>query len=119
MTELTSREILDAIRRGLAASARQFEQAGPDPTELQERTDAARAARNPVRTMADFTSREILDAIDRGLEASARQFEKERPDQKDRPVIPNAHLVPEPPPDETLQPAPDKVLERASKDERG
>jgi hypothetical protein len=64
---MTSREILDAIRRGLEESARPFGQSQPQPAPLPP-------TRRPIRSMEQMTSREILDAIHRGLQDTARQF---------------------------------------------
>jgi DNA-binding FadR family transcriptional regulator len=62
---MTSRQILDAIRRGLEESARQF---------ADERLASLPQPKRPARSIGQMTPREILDAIREGLEETARQF---------------------------------------------
>jgi hypothetical protein len=65
--DMTPREILDAIRRGVEESARPFSGNAPQPESLLQVT-------RPPRSIEQMTPREILDAIHRGLEETARQF---------------------------------------------
>jgi hypothetical protein len=68
---MSSREVLDAIRRGVEESARRAAEhelkhaAGPL---LQEQ---------PARRIGEMTAREILEAIDRGLEETSRRLFKD------------------------------------------
>ena len=112
MTDLTPEEILDAVDRGLREAWRQFDNGRQDQKHRLEQSNV-HVLPPRLHTVSNLTSREILDAIDRGLKAAARQF-----DQRDGPDEQRAHLVPEPPRDETLQPPPDNAVALTLSDQR-
>ena len=64
---MSSREILDAIRRGVEESARRAAE--------RERKHRLPPQEQAARPIGEMTAREVLEAIDRGLEeASLRLF---------------------------------------------
>ena len=69
--EMSSREILDAIRKGLEESARRAAEHKP------ERAAGPPPRGQPARSIGEMTAREILEAIDRGLEEVSRRLAKD------------------------------------------
>lgn len=72
MKEMSSREILDAIRRGLEESARRAAAHKP------ERMAGPPPPGQPARSIGEMTAREIVEAIDRGLEETSRRLAKDQ-----------------------------------------
>jgi hypothetical protein len=66
MTEMTPRQILDAIDRALARAAHE---ANARP---RQRVASPRQAAQPAKPTAQMTPRELLDAMDRALKTAAR-----------------------------------------------
>jgi len=75
--EMSSREILDAIRRGVEESARRVAERKPE--------HAARPPLpvQPARSIGEMTPREILEAIDRGLEETSLRFVRDHAEHPD------------------------------------
>jgi hypothetical protein len=69
--EMSPREILDAIRKGLEESARVAAEHKP------ERAAGPPQRGQPARSIDEMTAREILEAIDRGLDETSRRFAKD------------------------------------------
>jgi DNA-binding FadR family transcriptional regulator len=69
--EMSSREILDAIRRGVEESARRAAERKP------EHTAGPPPRGQPARSISEMTAQEILEAIDRGLEETSRRIVKD------------------------------------------
>jgi hypothetical protein len=70
--EMSSREILDAIRKGVEESARRVAE------QKSKHAAGAPLSGQPVRSIGEMTPREILDAIDKALEETARRFTDRR-----------------------------------------
>jgi hypothetical protein len=66
--EMSSREILDAIRRGVEESARLVAEHKP------QHAIRPPLSEQPARSIGEMTPREILEAIDRGLEETSLHF---------------------------------------------
>jgi hypothetical protein len=66
--EMSSREILDAIRRGVEESARRAAEHRPEHA-LRLPPQAT-----PERSIGEMTAQEIRDAIDKGLEEISRRL---------------------------------------------
>jgi hypothetical protein len=77
MKDMSSREILDAIRTGVEESARRLAERkarhAPPPL-LQAQ---------PTRSIAQMTPREILEAIDSGLEETSLRFVRDDVEHSD------------------------------------
>jgi len=77
--EMSSREILDAIRKGVEESAgRAAEHEHKRVTEPLVREPSA-------RSIGEMTAREIREAIDRGLEETSLRLGKDHGENQDRP----------------------------------
>lgn len=73
MKKMSSRQILDAIRRGVEESARLVAE-----RKLQRVTQPP-IPEQAARSIGEMTPREILEAIGRGLEETSLRFVGERP----------------------------------------
>jgi hypothetical protein len=78
MKEMSSREILDAIRKGVEESARRAAE--------DERKHVAEPPLRepPARSIGEMTAREILEAIDKGLEETSLRFAKDHGEHQNR-----------------------------------
>jgi hypothetical protein len=75
--EMSSREILDAIRRGVEESARRVAEHTP------QHAIRPPLAEQPARSIGEMTPREILEAIDKGLEETALRFVRDHAEHPD------------------------------------
>ena len=66
MTDMTPRQILDAIDRALETAGRQAR------GQAREQTPSSLQIRRPAKPAEQMTPRELLDAMDRALENAAR-----------------------------------------------
>lgn len=79
MKDMSSREILDSIRRGVEESADRFAEHKPQ----HESQSPLRA--ESTRSIGQMTGREILQAIDRGLEETSLRFVRDDVRHEDAP----------------------------------